>query len=38
MEVEFLEGWDGRFDRVLAIALAPMIEDRARVARQRGMS
>ena len=38
MDVEFLEGWDGRFDRVLAIALAPMIEHRARVARQRGMS
>jgi hypothetical protein len=37
MDVEFLEGWDGRFDRVLAIALAPMIEHRARVARQRGM-
>lgn len=38
MDVEFLEGWDGRFDRVLAIALAPMIEHRARLARQRGMS
>ena len=37
MDVEFLEGWDGRFDRVLAIALAPMIEHRARLARQRGM-
>jgi hypothetical protein len=38
MDVEFLEGWDGRFDRMLAIALAPMIEHRARVASQRSMS